>query len=234
MKSYLIHFIRHGITEGNLLGQYIGRTDSPLSVQGIEHLNQLRCEHEYPKAQVYYSSPLSRCVDTLGILYPEAEPVLVDGLRECDFGDWEGKTAKELETDPAFLNWMENQQQVSPPNGETSQQFAYRVCSTFEKLVEEMMSSGTTSAVIMAHGGTIMTLLAAYGLPKASFYDWMTENGRGYTLRLTPGLWMRSMVAEVIATIPDNTTGEQRQHTVVDLAREAANRAYGREEDSEN
>lgn len=227
MKSYFIHLIRHGITEGNLLGQYVGSTDSPLAPQGIEHLNELKEQHDYPTAQVYYSSPLSRCVQTLKVLYPEAEPTLVEDLRECDFGDWEGKTAKELEQDETFLRWMENMEQVSPPNGEGSREFTYRVCAVFEKLVEDMMRSGTTSAVMLTHGGVIMTLLAAYGLPRAKFYDWMTENGHGYTLRITPGLWMRSMVAEVEATIPPLSNGQAREHTVVDLAREAADRVYG-------
>ena len=44
MKSYTIHLIRHGISQGNLLGQYIGVTDSPLSKEGKEQL----------KAQVAY------------------------------------------------------------------------------------------------------------------------------------------------------------------------------------
>ena len=41
MKSYTIHLIRHGISQGNLLGQYIGVTDSPLSEEGKEQLKQL-------------------------------------------------------------------------------------------------------------------------------------------------------------------------------------------------
>ena len=41
MKSYTIHLIRHGISQGNLLGQYIGVTDSPLSKEGKEQLKQL-------------------------------------------------------------------------------------------------------------------------------------------------------------------------------------------------
>ena len=97
MKSYTIHLIRHGITEGNLLGQYIGRTDSPLAAEGIRALQKLKEQYEYPEAQAYYCSPMRRCIDTLRILYPEAEPVLVDGFRECDFGDWEGKTAMDGE-----------------------------------------------------------------------------------------------------------------------------------------
>lgn len=226
MKSYLIHLVRHGMTQGNLLGQYVGSTDSPLCQEGIEQLEKLREQFEYPNAQVYYTSPLTRCRDTLKILYPEAQPIMVEGLRECDFGQWEGKTAKDLEHEEAFLRWMEDREGLtSPPGGEGRVAFAHRVCSTFEKLVEGMLRSGTTSAVIVAHGGVIMTLLSAYGLPKAQFYDWLTANGCGYTLRITPGLWMRSMVAEVTETIPPRT-GDQREYTILDQAREAANRAY--------
>ena len=234
MKSYLIHLIRHGVAEGNMLGQYIGRTDSPLCEQGIEQLLQIKQNQEYPAAQAYYSSPLIRCVQTMQILYPHAKPVLLDGLRECDFGDWEGKTAKELEGDPAFLRWMESGQQAAPPNGEDSRAFLSRVCSAFEQLVEELLRSGLTSAAVGTHGGVMMALLASYGLPRASAYEWMTEPGCGYTLRVTPGLWMRSMVAEVIATIPHGEQSAPREHTVVDLAREAANRAYGKEHSPEN
>ncbi|HBN80844.1 MAG TPA: histidine phosphatase family protein, partial [Ruminococcaceae bacterium] len=93
MKSYLIHLIRHGIAEGNLQGRYIGTTDSPLAPQGIEQLRRRKEAGGYPGAEVYYTSPLRRCVQTLRILYPGASPVVVEDLRECDFGDWEGKTA---------------------------------------------------------------------------------------------------------------------------------------------
>jgi len=233
MKSYLIHLIRHGIAEGNLQGRYIGTTDSPLAPQGIEQLRRQKEAGGYPGAEVYYTSPLRRCVQTLRILYPDASPVVVEGLRECDFGDWEGKTAKELEHDETFLRWMEGKEKVSPPNGESSPVFMHRVCAAFEKLVEGMLRSGTTSAVVVTHGGAIMTLLSAYGLPRAKFYDWMTDNGCGYTLRIIPGLWMRSMVAEVVSTIPPSD-GPNREHTVIDLARGAADRAYGDQKPENN
>jgi alpha-ribazole phosphatase len=229
MKSYTIHLIRHGITQGNLLGQYIGVTDSPLAPQGAEQLRELKAKHEYPTAQAYYTSPLSRCVQTMKILYPHVQPVVIDGFRECDFGDWEGKSAKELQSNPDFIKWVENGSTASPPNGESGGVFMQRVCFAFEKLVEDMMRSGTTSAVVVAHGGTIMSILSMYGIPKAKFYDWMVESGCGYSIRITPGLWMRSMVAEVYATIPAKQE-ETADHTVIDLAREAANRAYGKKD----
>lgn len=229
MKSYTIHLIRHGISQGNLLGQYIGVTDSPLAPQGAEQLRELKVKNEYPAAQVYYTSPLSRCVQTMKILYPHVKPVIIDGFRECDFGDWEGKTAEELKKDSAFVQWMENGSTATPPNGEGGGVFMQRVCFTFEKLVEDMMRTGTTSAVVVAHGGTIMSILSTYGIPKANFYDWMAESGCGYSIRITPGLWMRSMVVEVYATIPA-TQQETGDHTVIDLAREAAERAYGKKD----
>lgn len=232
MKSYTIHFIRHGITEGNFLGQYIGSTDLPLAQEGAAQLENLKWLYTYPKAQVYYCSPMLRCVQTLRILYPEAQPVLVNDLRECDFGDWEGKTAEEIAAqDEHFSEWMGSGKTVTPPNGESGGVFMQRVCAAFEKIVEGMLRSGTDSAVIVAHGGTIMSILSAYGIPRANFYDWMTESGCGYSLRITPGLWMRSMVAEVYETIPPRAESAQGDgKLVIDLAREAADRAYGEKE----
>lgn len=232
MKSYTIHLIRHGLTEGNLLGQYIGRTDSPLAPEGAARLAELRQRSPYPEAQVFYTSPLKRCLQTLQILYPGAQPIVVEDFRECDFGDWEGKTAKELSAaSPDFARWVNGGEPVTPPNGESGGVFMQRVCAAFEKVVEGMLRSGTTSAAIIAHGGTLMSILSAYGLPRADFYDWMTENGCGYSLRITPGLWMRSMVAEVYAKIPaaesDDADG---QKLVIDLAREAADHAFGKKE----
>jgi Fructose-2,6-bisphosphatase len=233
MKSYTIHLIRHGVTEGNLLGQYVGRTDLPLAPEGITQLEKLKKSSPYPQAQVYYCSPLKRCTQTLEILYPDAQPVIVDDFRECDFGDWEGKTAEELtKENSGFAAWMAGGKAVTPPNGESGGAFMYRVCAAFEKIVEGMLRSGVTDAVIVAHGGTIMSILSAYGLPRANFYDWLTESGCGYSLRITPGLWMRSMVAEVYATIPAKPADEKdSQKLVIDLAREAADRAYGEKEE---
>ena len=234
MKSYTIHLIRHGISQGNLLGQYIGVTDSPLSKEGKEQLKQLAEQNSYPYAQAYYTSPLSRCVDSLKLIYPNAEPIVVEGFKECNFGKWEGKSAKDLEHDPDFIQWMESGSTMSPPGGEDGGHFMQRVCMEFETFVERMMRTGETSAVLMVHGGTIMSILSAYGLPRAPLYDWMVEPGHGYSLRITPGLWMRSMVAEVYDTIPPREQQQNREHTVIDYAREAANRAFGDKEETES
>ena len=226
MKSYVIHLIRHGLSEGNLKGQYIGSTDSPLSEQGAKEIRRLKKSGRYPAAQRYYSSPLSRCTQTLSILYPKAQPILIDGFSESSFGDWEGKTAKELSGDPVFQKWMRGET-GEIPGGENGGHFMARVCAAFEALVEDMMKEGATSAVIVTHGGVIMTILSAYGLPRAKFYDWMCDNGCGYSMRITPGLWMRSQVAEVYGKLPDGSESS----AAVDEARQAADLLWGEKEE---
>ena len=48
----------------------------------------------------------------------------------------------------------------------------------------------------------IITLLSVYGLPQAKPFEWVCDNGYGYSLRVTPMLWMRDKVAEVYDLIP--------------------------------
>lgn len=202
MKSYQIHLIRHAITAANENGQYIGTTNIQLSEQGKAQLINLKRTALYPQADVIYTSPLNRCVETCEILYPNERYIAVPGLSECDFGLWEGKTATELEENPTFKSWIRNATDTPPPNGEGTDKFTYRVCSTFEKIVESLLKTGITNAAIVTHAGVLTTILSAYGLPKASPIDWATEPGLGYSLKITPSLWMRDMVAEVYQRIP--------------------------------
>ena len=202
MKSYIIHFIRHGSIYDTLAGKYIGTTDAPLSDRGRMDLRKLDYEYKYPGTQVVFTSPLKRCTETAKILYPEQNPLVIDNLSECNFGEWEGKTADELKNDPDFEKWLAGDSSVKPPRGESNADFTRRVCKMFESIVEGLMKTGTTESVIVTHGGVIMTLLAVYGLPQAKPFEWTIDNGFGYSLRVTPVLWQRDKVCEVFQTIP--------------------------------
>lgn len=202
MKSYIIHFIRHGAIDETLSGKYIGTTDVPLSDKGKMDLKKLDYEYRYPGTQVVFTSPLKRCTETCRILYPEQNPLSIANLSECNFGEWEGKTAEELKKDPNFERWLAGDNSVKPPRGESNADFTRRICRMFESIVEGLMKTGTTESVIVTHGGVIMTLLAVYGLPQAKPFEWTMDNGFGYSLRVTPMLWQRDKVCEVFQTIP--------------------------------
>lgn len=227
MKSYVIHLIRNMPCQGNLEGRYIGRTESPLTMEAVSRLAKWKGEYRYPKAEAFYASPSTRCVDTLKILYPEACPEVILEMAECDFGAWENKTVQELQGLPRFQQWLREGGKTAPPEGESSLVVAQRVCKGFETLVQNLMASGKTSAVLVTHGGAIMTLLSTYGLPRVQPYEWICEPGCGYSVRITPGLWMRSMVMEVFDVLPKGEQGERPDQSAANAAREAAFRAYG-------
>ena len=80
--------IRHGETQGNKLKRYIGkRTDEPLCPEAGNMLAQLA----YPEVQAVYASPMIRCTQTAGILFPGKKLNIIDELAECDFGEFENK-----------------------------------------------------------------------------------------------------------------------------------------------
>ena len=85
-----ICLIRHAKTAGNLERRYIGRTDETLCDEGRAALEKMIKASAYPAGEIVFSSPMQRCVETVKLIYPESELHLINGLRECDFGDFEG------------------------------------------------------------------------------------------------------------------------------------------------
>ena len=202
MKTYQIHLIRHGITDGNLNGQYIGSKDLPLNDVGIEQIRQLDEACVYPGAASFFSSPMQRCKQTLGLIYPHVKPIVIDEFRECDFGEFEGLTAEELTDSKDFAEWIASDGHAAPPSGESGVDFGVRVCQAFEKIVDALMKTGVPSAVIMTHGGVIMTILSHFGLPEASMAEWAMDPGCGYSVRVHPQLWSAMRKVEVYQTLP--------------------------------
>lgn len=201
MKTYRIHLLRHGVTRGNLEGRYIGTTDLALCEEGERELRTLWETYLYPEADVFYASPLLRCTQSLSVLYPHARPQLVPRLAECDFGLFEGYTAAQLGADAAFAEWMAGKR-TAPPQGESGEDFSRRCLAGFDEVVRDLSQTDAQDAVVMTHGGVIMTVLAACGLPRLPFQEWKTPAGQGFTVRVTPSLWMRDRVIEVLGAIP--------------------------------
>ena len=197
MKTFKIHLIRHGLTEGNLKQQYIGSTDLPLAAAGVNELKRLRDETDYPRVDVVYSSPMLRCRQSAAILYPNHEIQTVDNLREIDFGDFEGKTANELEILPSYADWAAGRI-TAAPGGEDNTDFAKRRCVGLNEIVRDMMQKGAEHAAVIMHGGAIMMLLASCAVPRKSMVEWTCPSGSGYSILVTPSLYHSSGVVEVI------------------------------------
>ena len=203
MRTLLLHLLRHGMTDANLQGLYIGHTDVPLCEQGRQQLYLLKEDYCYPVPSVIFSSPLKRCLETAEILFPEKNPVHEPRLIEYNFGSFEGRAADDLhEKEPLFDRWLAGEQGVEPPFGESHEEFSKRICESFISIVDGALKTDMSDITIITHGGILSALMSFFALPEASMHDWVTSGGCGYTLRITPEIWMSGRKCEAIRQLP--------------------------------
>lgn len=202
MINYNLHFIRSGLTEADEKHLLSGASDSELDIKGICGLITLREQYEYPAVGMVYCSPLNRCIQTTGIIYPGRGIIAVEGLVERRLGRFEGRSMEELADDGEYRTWLADSSGAAPGGGESMQDFCRRALASTAAVIEDMMRSEMTDAAIVTDGGVIMTVLSALGLPRRPMEGWMSGPGRGYTCFVNPQLWHRDRVFEVAGIMP--------------------------------
>ena len=211
MRTYKIHIIRHGITQANLDGRFIGNTDDPLCNQGISQLYQLKQNNYYPDVQKVFSSPAERCLQTGDILFPDVFTVVHSGLCEMDLGIIEGELYDEVKDDPDFKLWIEDAVANPLPESEPYDTLMQRIVGTIQSIFTEMMENQLFSVGIITHSSIITHALAGLGYPKFSVSDISVDSGKGYTLLFTPELWMRDSGFEIFARVPQSKEALHQQ-----------------------
>ena len=187
-------FIRHGATESNTKRRYIGKTDESLSKEGMSALYDARRSGAYPEVEYVFISPMKRCVETSRILYPDIEPVIIKEWREIDFGAFEGKNYVELQGDIRYQKWIDSNGILPFPEGESRESFNSRCSVGLHKMVQLLSDisikhsngykcpSKYETVGVIAHGGTIMSLLSQFG--GGEYFDYQVPNGGGYVCTL--------------------------------------------------
>lgn len=217
MRSYKLYLLRHGMVRDNLEGRYTGSRDPDLCEEGITELLSLQQKYEYPGVGRVYSSPMKRCVETARLLYPELTPVVVEELRECGLGEFEGRTVEELKSSPDYRRWMEDAASATPQGGEPLEEFCARIAAGLDAVIRDVMKDGMSAAAVITHGGVISTLLASCGMPRRSISEWPVESGCGYTLQVGAYLWTSSQLVEVFTPVP---FGWNQENVMLDYQRE--------------
>ncbi len=177
--------LRHSITEGNLKKRYIGSTDEPLCEEGIA----LAKSKNHPAGERLYASPMKRCMETAEIFYPGQTIHVTDALKECDFGEFENKNYLELSDNPHYQQWIDSNATLPFPGGESREEFQRRSIQGFDEIVREALGWKLSSVSIVAHGGTVMSILECYGCPAGDYYSWHPDNAGGYLLELDEEQW---------------------------------------------
>ena len=190
----LIYLLRHGLTAYNAEKRYQGQRDIPLSPEGLAQLRRADID---PK--VVYISTLQRTRQTAEVLFPDAELVPVDGLKEMCFGSFEGKNYVEMEHDADYQAWVQANCESKCPDGERKDDFSNRICSAFSALVDKALADGEETLVILAHGGTQMAAMERYALPHEDYYHWCAPNAGGYLLDARD--WAAHRILHLVKTV---------------------------------
>lgn len=174
-KRINITLIRHGATQSNDSGRYIGRrTDEELSGEAFMY------SYDEDKPDKVFSGPLKRCAMSARLLFPETTPVIIEEMTEIDFGEFEGKSYDELKHDERYQSWIDSGGRLPFPGGEDRDSFIKKSFTAFRELLSRMADN--ESAVLICHGGNIMAVMST--LLGGDYYDYMIGNFEGYRLSL--------------------------------------------------
>lgn len=168
--------LRHGETFANVEGRWVGRGETELTPLGWQQAGWTaeRLAREVDGLAALYSSPRKRALDTATVIGQAlgCAPVVIDDLREVDFGDMDGLTITEMaERDPdLYARWLDKADSgFTWPGGDRRADFFRRVAAALDALLARH-ESGTV--IVVAHGGTIRACLAH--LFPAEMGNWWT------------------------------------------------------------
>jgi probable phosphoglycerate mutase len=141
--------------------RYSGRTDAPLTDTGIRQAAAAAKRLASAGIDAIVTSPLQRAVRTAEeVAAAIGIPVLTDdGLRETDFGAWEGLTFAEVrERWPSELSTWLADPSVAPPDGESFADVSERVAAALHRV---LAGRARQTVLVVSHVTPIKTLVAA-------------------------------------------------------------------------
>lgn len=168
-----VALVRHGETEWNKLGRFLGQLDIGLNPRGLAQARETALAMADWGHTVVYASPLARTMQVaLEISKLDDVPVVpVEGMKELDLGDVEGVTGEEMRSlwSGVYAAWRENPATVVMPNGESLAQLQDRAWGAWLEL--EAAHSENDSLVVVSHNFAIRTLVAKLlGMPLSNFH----------------------------------------------------------------
>ena len=163
--------LRHGQTPLSVEKRFSGVGDRPLTEVGLAQAGAAARRLRGCGAVAVVASPLRRAVQTADLVAAEVGvAVTVDeGLRETDFGDWEGYTFAEVQQRwPDQLSAWLASPDVAPPAGESFADTARRVRQARDRV---LAAYGGRTVVVVSHVTPIKTLVRlALEAPPGTLY----------------------------------------------------------------
>lgn len=189
--------VRHSTTDASASGRNLGgRSDASLSDAGIALADRLGRTlaaelDELPHDEIrLVSSPARRSRRTLeaiagaiGVRSEEIESA--DGLREIDYGAWDGLTADECRArDPELrAAWEADPYSTRCPGGESGADVALRSGTVLDPLESWLAEDRARCAIVVAHNHVNrIRLCALFGWPMREYRNRIVTDPGSYSL----------------------------------------------------
>ncbi|MGF1489688.1 MAG: histidine phosphatase family protein [Prochloraceae cyanobacterium] len=160
--SLTIYFLRHGETDSSKSDGFCGELNPDLTPSGKEMAEAFAKVYKSIAWKAIFVSPMKR---TIATAKPLCETIgmamqIRDGLKEMNFGEWEGKSKEEVKQEylEDYFNWMTEPAWNAPTRGETATEVASRASLVLAE-IQQNYSSG--NVLVVAHKSTIRIVLSS-------------------------------------------------------------------------
>lgn len=157
-----LYLLRHGETVASQTGGYCGDLDLPLTPAGEAMAVAFAERYQSLPWQAVFVSPLQRAIATARPLCQATGLAMQErsGLREIQYGQWEGQTTDQVKTHFAedYVRWLTEPAWNPPTGGETSVQIASRAALVLAE-IEQTYSSG--NVLVVSHKATLRIMLCS-------------------------------------------------------------------------
>jgi broad specificity phosphatase PhoE len=188
--------IRHGESLANAERRFTHGPHEPLSRRGRDEASE-RGRHVASRFDpvAIYASPFVRALETARLIGAVLglEPIVVDALREQDFGELRGHPYESVARDPL---WHSDRWRFRPPGGETLEEVGRRAGPALDAIAARHLGS---EIVVVSHGGVMASLHAWTQTQRFEGMPALSANATGWVVRFGSSRYEAVEVLEVHA-----------------------------------
>ena len=177
LRPTQLALIRHGEVEAAYQRVFGGRIDMNLSPRGHGQAGALAKWLARQSLNAVYASPMKRVQQTLAPFAANnnwsKRAVVLDGLREIDFGDWTGLAweAVSKKFGVSAFQWLTELERGGIANAENTLSYRGRIDQCLRDILQKHVGE---NVAVFCHGGVIRALLATLldvPLPKMAGFE---------------------------------------------------------------
>jgi probable phosphoglycerate mutase len=157
-----LFLVRHGATSATEEDRFSGSSGAELAELGRWQAARLGERLSHQNITAIYSSPLSRALETAGIIagHCDLAPETRDGLREIGHGHWEGMKREDVEQQFAaeYASWEADPFTFAPVGGESGVAVLARALPVVREIVATHPGG---QLLVVSHKATLRLVLSS-------------------------------------------------------------------------